>query len=92
MTVQMVGVWHVWMRVPPWFVPVPMAMRPHGHRIVNMVVVPVVVYVRVLVFERTVSVLVHMRFREMQQHPGEHQGAACSHHPARRVITEHEGE
>jgi hypothetical protein len=67
-------------------------MLATGHRIVNVVVVPVVVYVRVLVLDRIVSVFVDMRFREMQQHPGEHQGSARSHHPTRRVIAEHDGE
>ena len=63
--VRVVRVRHVCMAVPQRLVPMPVAVRADGHRVVSVCVVPVVMPVRVFVFERIVLVLVCVRFREV---------------------------
>ena len=49
---------HMRMGMPHRPVPVPMAVLAHGHRLVHMVMVPVVVAVGMLVLQRLVFMLV----------------------------------
>ena len=80
---RVVRVRHMWVRVPHRFVPMPMAVFAHGHRVMHVVVVSIVVPVRMLVFERLMLVLVAMRLGQMQPHAGEHQHAARAQQQAR---------
>ena len=84
----MVRVRHVRMAVPLRLVPMPVAVLADGHRVVRVCVVPVVMPVRVFVFERIVLVLVCVRFRQVQHDAGQHQQAAEQHHCAERAVTE----
>jgi hypothetical protein len=69
-------------------VPMPVAVRADGHRVVIVSVVPVVVSMRVFVLDRIVFVIVSVRFRQMQQDACEHQQAAQQHHAAERTVAE----
>ena len=55
---RVVRIRHMGMRVPLGFMTMPVAMRTRRHRIMRMLVVPVVMPVRVLVLGRFVFVLV----------------------------------
>ena len=61
---------HMCMRMAPRFVPVPVAVRAGGHGLVQVVVVAVVMAMGVLVLQRLVSVLMAVRFGQVQQHAG----------------------
>jgi hypothetical protein len=55
-----VHVGHMGMRMPDGHMAVPVAVFPHGHGVVQVVVMPVVVPVGVLMLQRIVFVLVVM--------------------------------
>ena len=67
--------------MPQRLVPMAVAVRTLGHRLVPVIVMPVVVAVRVLVLQRFVLVLVAVRLRQVQHHAGQHQHAAQRHQP-----------
>lgn len=70
----------------------PVTVFAGRHRLVRMVVMVIVVSMRMLVLERFVLVFVTVRFRQMQNHTGEHQYASQPHQPADRTIAERHGE
>ena len=79
---NMMGIGHMRVRMPPRFVPVPVAVRSGWQRVVVVVVVvavavmTVVVRVRMLVLQSVVHMLVAVRFGQVQGHAGQHQHAA----------------
>ena len=75
MAMCMVRIRHMWMRMPQRLVTMPVAVRAGRHRDVHMIMVPVVVAVRVFVLRDIVTVLMAVRFREVENHPCEHQHA-----------------
>ena len=76
------GVRHMRMAVALGLVPVPMAVRAFGHRVVPMVVMPVIVPVCVLVFQRLVLMLMVVRLGQVQRDAQQHQQAPRRHAPA----------
>lgn len=72
MLVPMVRIRHMRMRMAHRFVHVSMAVRARRHHLVRVVMVPVVMPVRMLVFQRLVRVRMPMRFRQVQRHPQHH--------------------
>ena len=86
MAVRMMHIRYVRMRVPQRLMPMPMTVRIGEHRIMHMLVVPVVVAVRVFMFNRFVLMLVTVRLRQVQCHAGEHQHAACRHQRAGGLV------
>ena len=76
MAMCMVRIRHMRMRMIERLVTMPVAVRPGRHRDVHMIVVPVVVAVRVFVLREIVAMLMAVRFREVENHPYEHQYAA----------------
>jgi len=61
---------HVRMMVCRRYVLVRVAMRAAGQRIVCVVMVPVVVRVRVFVFDRCVAMSMRVLLRQMEDHAG----------------------
>ena len=74
--------------MPQRRVPVPVAVRALGHRLVPVVVMPIVVPVRVFVLQRLVRVLVAVRLGQVQHHAGQHQRAAQRHPAAGRAVAQ----
>ena len=72
MLVAMMQVRIMSMGVAQRLVPVPMRMRLRHYALVRMLVV-LIMHVTVLVFQRSVLVVVNMAFREMQPEPQSHQ-------------------
>ena len=92
MAVRMMRIRHVWMRVRQRFVPMPVTVRTGRHQIMHMLMVPVVVAVRVLMFNRIVLMLVTVRLRQVQDHADEHQHAAHRHQRAGRLVAQDHSE
>jgi len=74
--VLMVRIRNVGVRVGAWRMLMDMAVRPAGHGVVAVVVVPVVVAVRMLVLQGFVAVLMCVSFSQMKQHADYHEQAA----------------
>ena len=89
MAVHMMRIRHVRMRMPRVHMPMPVTVRTGGHRIMPMLVVPVVVAVRMFMFNRFVLMPVTVRFHQVQYHAGEHQHAARRHQRAGRLVAHH---
>jgi hypothetical protein len=53
--------------MPREFVLMDVAVRPHWHRFMTVIVVAIVMGVRMLMFERFVSVLVSVQLRQVQR-------------------------
>ena len=75
MTVKVVGVGHMRVRMLQRPMPMYVAVLAGRHRVVRMIVVPVVVAVRMFMLHRRMRVLVAVRFGQVQQHAGQHQRA-----------------
>jgi hypothetical protein len=87
MLVGVVGIGHVRMHVPSRLVPMKVAVRPRGHRVVHVVVVSVVVRVGVLVLELHMLVFVAVRLEQMQNNARQHQRATNDHPGAQPAVT-----
>ena len=86
-----VGIGHMGMGVGDGFMPMPMAVHAAGHRIVYVVVVSVVMAVRVFVLKRFVGVHVGVGFRQVQEHPRQHQQSGHDHRPRAGAVTQGPG-
>jgi hypothetical protein len=65
MAVGVMRIRHMRVEMPCEFVLVDVAMRPHRHQFMQVVVVAIVMGVRMLMFERFMSVLVSVRLRQV---------------------------
>ena len=63
---EVMRVRHVRVAVTHRLVPMPVTVLAHRHRLVRVLVMPIVVRVRMFVFHRLVHVVVGMCFRQMQ--------------------------
>ena len=68
------------------FMAAPMTVRAIRHHVVVVVVVPVVMPMRVLVFEWLVFVPVLVPLGQVHDHACQHQGAAGRHAPAKTSL------
>ena len=83
----MVQVRHMGMGMSGRRVCVPVAVRSCGHRIVRMVMMPVVMAMRVFVIQRRVQVLMLMSFAQMNNNASDHQQSADKRAPTQRAVT-----
>jgi len=68
MAVPMVCVWHMGVAMRDRFMLMPMAVLARRHRFMHMVMVPIVMSVSMFMLQRVMSVLVGMKFHQVQQH------------------------
>ena len=74
-------------RVPTRLVEVRVAVSPGGHRLVEMVVVPIVVRVGMLVLHVLVLVIVPVALEQMEEDSGGHQQPRARHEQAAGAIS-----
>ena len=83
--VSVVHIGHMRMNMVQRLVAMAVAVRTFGHRLVPVIVVPIVVPMRVFVLHGFVSMLVAVRLRQVQHDPDQHQYAAQRHPAAGRA-------
>ena len=91
MHVPMMRVGYVRMRMAQRIVDMRVAVRLRWHHIVNMIVVPIIVTMRVLMTQRLVFMRMPVRFKEMQGDSRHHEQAARQHGPRPAPVAEAEG-
>jgi len=92
MPVAVVRVGHMRVDMMQRLVAMAVTVRTLWHRLMFVVVMPIVMPMRMFVLQRLVLMFVAVRLGQVQQHTGEHQHAARGHPAAGRAVAQHQGQ
>ena len=87
----MMSIRHMWVGVPGRGVRMLMTMFSFAQLRMNMLVMPIVVLVRMLMFYSVMQMFMMVRFRKVKHYAHEHKPAACEHRCRRGTVAQGEG-